>query len=274
MSERELPEAPEPLPVPTIDAHTHLASTVERVGLSVAEVLGMAAAAGVTRVVDVGCDVASSAESILFAQTYPQVISCIAIHPNDAARLGPQVDAGLDELEKLIPGARGIGETGLDYYRTRDTGGQALQRHAFARHIAWAKEHALPLVIHDRDAHGDILDVLDAETGPDKVMMHCFSGDADFAKRCLDRGAWLSFPGTVTFKANEALREALDIAPLDRILVETDAPYLTPMPHRGKPNGPYLIPYTVRFMAERRRVDVAELSAQLAANAVALFGEW
>ncbi|MDR1432441.1 MAG: TatD family hydrolase, partial [Propionibacteriaceae bacterium] len=251
----QLPVAPAPLPVSVIDAHTHLASTAERIRRPVAEILEMASAVGVSKVVDVGCDVYSSAESVGFAERFPTVVSCVAIHPNDAARLGDGLDAGLAELEALIAGSpkvRGVGETGLDYYRTTDPAGQARQKLAFARHIGWAKEHQLPLVVHDRDAHADILAMLDSEGAPDKVMMHCFSGDADFAQACMERGFWLSFPGTVTFKANEPLREALDIAAADRILVETDAPYLTPMPNRGKPNGPYLIPDTVRFMAARR----------------------
>ena len=180
-------------------------------------------------------------------------------------------------LEQLVTASarvRGIGETGLDYFRTREADGQARQKHAFAAHIAWAKAHDLALVIHDRDAHDDILDVLDAEGPPERVQMHCFSGDAGFARRCLDRGFWLSFPGTVTFKANTALREALLVTPDDRLLVETDAPYLTAMPHRGKPNSSYLMPHTVRFLAECRGVDLAGLCAQLAANASAVFGEW
>jgi TatD DNase family protein len=276
LAERNLPPLPEPLAVPTIDAHTHLSSTVERVGLSVAELLELAGASGITKVVDVGCDLESAVESIEFADEHPQVVSCISIHPNDAAR-SRDLEADLAQLEAMLstsPRIRGVGETGLDYYRTTDARGKDKQRLAFARHIAWAKERGLPLVIHDRDAHADILAVLDAEGAPDKVMMHCFSGDADFARACLERGFWLSYPGVITYNANEFLREAFDITPADRMLVETDAPYLTPVPHRGRPNGSYLIPHTVRFMAERRQVDPDELSAQLAANAHALFGEW
>jgi len=268
-----LPPLPEPLGVPVIDAHTHLASTSRHAGLAPAVLVDLAASVGVVRIVDVGTDVPSSRETIELARTHPGVIACVAIHPNDAARLGPRMDAGLRDLEALIgPDVHGIGETGLDYYRTTDPDAQARQKDAFAAHIAWAKRWGLPLVIHDRDAHDDILDVLDAEGAPEKVMMHCFSGDADFARRCLDRGAWLSFPGTVTFKPNEALREALDVTPADRVLVETDAPYLTPMPHRGKPNASCLIPHTVRFMAQRRGVPVDDLAATLYANAIALFG--
>ena len=277
MTRQPLPPAPEPLPAPITDAHTHLASTQRYSGLAVSDNLAAARAVGVTRVVDVGTDVASSAETVALAEQHPEVVACVAIHPNDAARLGASLDDQWDALAALVGTSdriRGIGETGLDYFRTREPDGIARQRHAFAAHIALAKQHGLALVIHDRDAHDDILDVLDAEGAPERVMMHCFSGDAGFARRCLDRGFWLSFPGTVTFKPNEPLREALDLTPSDRVLVETDAPYLTPMPLRGKPNAPYLLPHTVRFLAERRGVPVAELCAQLAANATALFGDW
>ena len=277
MTRQPLPPAPAPLPAPTTDAHTHLASTWRYSGLTVADNLAAARAVGVTRVVDVGTDLASSTETIALAEQHPEVVACIAIHPNDAARLGDTLDSELAALAALAgtsPRIRGIGETGLDYFRTREPEGLARQKQSFAAHIALAKQHGLALVIHDRDAHDDILDVLDAEGAPERVMMHCFSGDGEFARRCLARGFWLSFPGTVTFKANEPLREALDLTPSDRMLVETDAPYLTPMPLRGKPNAPYLLPHTVRFLAERRGVDVAELCHQLAANATALFGAW
>ncbi len=274
---RELPPTPEPLPAPTTDAHTHAGSVVEFCGLTEADALAAAAAVNVTRLVEVGTDVESSRAAIALAEAFPQVVASIAIHPNDAARAGASLPAQLDELAALLgtsPRIRGVGETGLDYFRTTDAEGRARQRDAFAAHVAWAKEHDLALVIHDRDAHAEILDVLDAEGSPQRVQLHCFSGDAGFARDCLDRGYYLSFPGTVTFKANEALREALDLTPDDRLLVETDAPYLTPLPFRGRPNSSYLLPYTVRFIAERRGTDLAELCRRLADNASALFGDW
>ncbi|MEN0070139.1 MAG: TatD family hydrolase [Propionicimonas sp.] len=276
MSRPDLPPSPEPLPAPTTDAHTHLTSTREYSGLSPADAVARARAVGVTRLVDVGTDVASSAQAVGLARELPGVVAAIAIHPNDAARLGERLDDDLDRLAGYATdtGVRAVGETGLDYFRTRDAVGQALQRHAFAAHIALARQHDLALVIHDRDAHDDVVDVLDAEGAPDRVMMHCFSGDAGFARRCLDRGFWLSFPGTVTFKPNEPLREAFDLTPADRLLVETDAPYLTPVPLRGKPNASYLMPLTVRFLAERRGVDLAALCTRLADNATAVFGQW
>jgi TatD DNase family protein len=272
-----LPPLPERLPAPTTDAHTHALSTLEFSGLPVDEALAMATAVNVTRIVEVGTDVESSAAAIALAEQYPQVVAAVALHPNDAARLGDRLPAELDRLAALVGSSdrvRAVGETGLDYFRTTEAAGQALQKAAFAAHIAWAKQHGLALVIHDRDAHDDILSVLDAEGAPERVQLHCFSGDATFARACLDRGYWLSFPGTVTFKANEPLREALDVTPLDRLLVETDAPYLTALPHRGKPNSSYLMAHTVRFIAERKGVDLAELCSVLAANASAVFGEW
>lgn len=273
----QLPPLPQPLPAPTTDAHTHAGSTAGYSGLATADALAAARAVNVTRIVEVGTDVASCVVAIALAAEHPAVVAAVAIHPNDAARLGDRLPAELDRLAALVGSSdrvRAVGETGLDYYRTTDSDGRAQQREAFAAHIALAKQHDLALVIHDREAHAEILDVLDAEGPPERVQMHCFSGDADFARACLDRGFWLSFPGTVTFKPNEALREAIDLTPADRLLVETDAPYLTPMPHRGRPNSSYLLPHTVRFIAERRGADLAELCAQLAANASAVFGDW
>lgn len=273
----ELPPLPEALPAPTTDAHTHALSTAAFSGLSVPEALDLAAQVGVSRIVEVGTDVPSSMAAIKLAEQYPQVVASVAIHPNDAARLGPGLPDELDRLAALVGSSdrvRGVGETGLDYFRTKDVEGQARQKQAFAAHIGWAKEHDRALVIHDRDAHRDILDVLAGEGSPERVQLHCFSGDAEFARACLDRGYWLSFPGTVTFKANAALREALDLTPVDRLLVETDAPYLTPMPYRGRPNSSYLVPLVVRYIAERRGLDLAELCRQLAANASQVFGEW
>lgn len=255
---RPLPPAPEPLPAPVTDSHTHLESTRAFSGLEVADAIAAAAAVGVTRMVEVGVDVSSSLEAVRIAATNPAVIASVAIHPNEAARLGDRLPAELDRLALLVgaPKVHAVGETGLDYFRTKDASGQALQKTSFAAHIAWAKAHDLALVIHDRDAHADIVEVLDAEGWPARVVMHCFSGDAGFARVCLDRGAWLSFPGTVTFKPNADLREAALLTPTDRLLVETDAPYLTPVPWRGKPNSPYLLPLTVRFLAELRGADL------------------
>jgi len=270
------PAPPEPLPSPVTDAHTHLPSSTVKGGLSADQAVPLAASVNVTRLVDVGCDVASSREAIGNAENHPGVVATVALHPNDAAR-SASLDEDLRVIEALATASdrvRGVGETGLDFYRTTDAAAQARQRVSFAAHIAFAKTNGLALVIHDRDAHEAILDVLDAEGWPERVQFHCFSGDAAFARRCLAHDAFLSFPGTITYKGNDDLREALRVTPLDRLLVETDAPYLTPVPHRGKTNASYLVPVTVRFMAAERGEPLDALCAALHANASTLFGDW
>ncbi len=270
-----MPELPEPLPYAVVDAHTHLDSVTERTGMPVEANLALAAAVNVERLVDVGTDVASSRRCVEIAAAQPRVVANVAIHPNDIARHPELVDAGLAEIERLAnagPHVRGVGETGLDYFRTLDASDQARQRDAFAAHIAIAKSAGVTLVIHDRDAHDDVLDVLAAHDLPDRVVMHCFSGDAEFAKRCVDLGFWLSFPGVVTYKANAHLREALAVTPRERVLVETDAPYLTAVPARGRPNASYLLAHTVRFVAEQRGWALEGACHQLTQNAFDAFG--
>ncbi len=270
----DLPERPRPLPGPVVDTHCHLDMTERYSGLDTDTALEWAAGVGVTRVVQIGCDVAGSRWAVAAAERWPNLVAGVAIHPNDAARLGAGLGEALAVVEELAghPRVRAVGETGLDHYRTREAEGHARQRDAFAAHIALATTYGRTLVIHDRDAHADVLDVLDAEGVPDRVVMHCFSGDVDFARACLDRGAYLSFAGPVTFKPNAALRVALAATPLDRVLVETDAPYLTPMPFRGRPNASYLVPHTVRSMAETLGVDLETLCHALTDNALAAFG--
>ena len=270
----ELPPLPDPLPVPVVDSHCHLDSTQAKSGLAPEDAIRLAAEVGVTRIVQIGCDPDGCRWAVQAAERWPSVIAGVAIHPNDAARMGTDLMPGLELVEALAqhPRVRAVGETGLDYFRTTDAAGQAVQREAFATHIALAKAFDKTLVVHDRDAHDDILDVLDSEGWPDRVVMHCFSGDDHFARACLDRGAHLSFAGTVTFKTNDQLRAALAVAPLDRVLVETDAPYLTPMPLRGKPNASYLIPHTARFLATTLDIGLERICQALNDNADAAFG--
>jgi TatD DNase family protein len=273
----DLPPSPEPLPAPVVDSHCHLDYTEEFSGLEPEEAIRRAAAVGVTRIVQVGCDVPSSRWAVAAAERWPSLVAAVALHPNDAARLGAGLADGLAAIQALAghPRVRALGETGLDFYRTPEAEGQARQREAFAAHIQLARAYNKTLVIHDRDAHAAVLDVLDGEGAPPRVVMHCFSGDAAFARACLDRGAHLSFAGTVTFKNNPHLREALAITPLDRVLTETDAPYLTPTPLRGRPNASYLIPHTARFLAETLGLELAVLCRALDANAeVAFGGSW
>jgi TatD DNase family protein len=270
----ELPALPVPLPAPVVDSHCHLDSTQAHSGLQPEEAIRMAADVGVTRIVQIGCDPDGCRWAVGAADRWSSVIAGVAIHPNEAARMGPELVPGLELVESLAEHrrVRAVGETGLDYYRTPEAAGQAVQRDAFAAHIAFAKASDKTLVIHDRDAHEDILDVIDSEGAPTRIVMHCFSGDEHFAKACLDRGAYLSFAGPITFKANQQLRDALLTTPRDRILVETDAPYLTPMPLRGKPNASYLIPHTARFLAATLEIDLESICQALNDNADAAFG--
>ncbi len=277
LAERGLPPAPAPLPASVVDAHTHLdaaAAYQGGSGLTALEALAVADSVGVERVVQVGCDAKDSAWAVDFAHDNPHVVATVALHPNEVARHPERVEAGLATIARLArdPHVRGIGETGLDYYRTTDPADQARQRDAFAAHLDIARERGLTVVIHDRDAHDDILDVLAAGPLPDRVVMHCFSGDADFARRCAHLGFWLSFPGTVTYPANGALRAALAATPRTRLLVETDAPYLTPVPARGRPNSPYLLAHTVRYVAEHRGWNLIDTCRLLTANAFEAFG--
>ncbi len=272
-----LPPLPPALPVATVDAHTHLDSTQRYSGLRVSDSAALAAQVGVDRIVQIGCDLESAQWSAQLAAANPNIIAAVSIHPNDSARMSDdQLSAAWRSIDAIAgsgPHIRAVGETGLDYYRTRDAEGIARQQWMFRRHIESANSHDRTLVIHDREAHDDILRVLDSEGWPDRVIFHCFSGDADFARRCLAHdGTWLSFAGNVTYKANRELRDALALAPVERILVETDAPYLTALPHRGKANAPYLLAHTVRFIAEHKGIELADACTRLARNAEDAYG--
>jgi TatD DNase family protein len=278
MAPTERPPLPEPLPHPVVDNHCHLdiARGPDGDGLSVEEAIADAAKVGVTRIVQIGCDLPGARWAVQAAGKYDALVAGVALHPNEAPRLAAQgmLDEALAEIEALAAGServRAVGETGLDYFRTGEDG-RAAQHEAFRAHIDLAKRLGKTLVIHDRDAHEDVLRLLDEEGVPDRVVMHCFSGDAAFARECLDRGAWVSFAGTVTFKNAAPLCEALAVTPLDRILVETDAPYLTPTPYRGRPNASYLVPHTVRAMAEQLEIDLVELCRAVDRNTERAFG--
>jgi TatD DNase family protein len=259
------PPLPEPLRVPVADAHTHL----DLLEVPVEESIAAAVSVGVTRLMTIGVDVASSQWGAEAAAAYDEVFAGVAIHPNEANAAS---DDALGEIARLaaLPQVRAIGETGLDFYRHTAT--REMQGTSFRAHLDIAKSVGKPVMIHDRDAHAEILHVLDAHGAPDVVVFHCFSGDAAFARECVERGYVLSFAGTVTFANAPQLREALALTPLDQILVETDAPFLTPTPFRGRPNAPYLIPVTVRAMAAVKDVTEDEMAAALAANAERCFG--
>jgi TatD DNase family protein len=266
------------------DAHTHLDLVLEEARsracengtgpATVAEAVATAAAAGVDRLVQVGVDVPTSRWAVAVAREHPAIVATVAVHPNEAPRLS-DVDAALAEIDALAadPRVRGVGETGLDAFRTGPDG-RAAQEKSFRGHIEIAKRHGKALVIHDRDAHEQILRVLDDAGAPDAVVLHCFSGDERFAAECVRRGFVLSFAGTVSFKSATALRLAAAVTPPEQMLVETDAPYLTPMPYRGRPNAPYLIPLTVRALAAATGTPEEAVCAAVSATGERVFGPW
>jgi TatD DNase family protein len=271
------PPAPEPLPVPVMDNHTHLDFPNAEVAVDVAAALDAAEAAGVQGAVQVGCDLESSRFTVRAVELDRRLLGAVAIHPNDApdyAQRGELEDA-LAEIESLAshPRIRAIGETGLDFFRTEGEG-LAHQRYSFRRHIDIAKRLDLTLQIHDRDAHDDVVQVLREEGPPERVVFHCFSGDEALARICNGEGWYMSFAGTITFKNAANLRSALAIAEPARVLVETDAPFLTPHPFRGRPNASYLIPYTVRTMAELTGTELSDLCGQIAENSLRAYGSW
>ncbi|WP_020579763.1 TatD family hydrolase [Actinopolymorpha alba] len=278
--DRSRPEPPPPLRVPVADSHCHLdiADGPDGSWLSAEDAIARAAAVGVPHIVQIGCDLPGARWAVEAADRYPALLAGVALHPNEVPVLAAagELDAALAEIDRLAgasPRVRAIGETGLDHFRTSEEGWK-VQEDGFRAHIELAKRHDKALVIHDRDAHADVLRVLAEEGSPDRVLMHCFSGDADMARECVRRGYYLSFAGTVTFKNAASLREALATVPLGRVLVETDAPYLTPSPYRGRPNASYLIPLTVRHMAEVKGVDEADLCTAIAAATNEVFGSW
>lgn len=269
------PDPPERLDVAVYDNHCHLEIVDGDDPLSFDEQLARAEAVGIAGVVQASGDVESSRWAVWAAEHDPRVLAAVAIHPNEApayAEAG-RLDEAIAVIDELAahPRVRAIGETGLDFFRT-DAEGLPAQYRSFEAHIALAKKHGVAMQIHDRDAHDEVFSVLDREGAPDRTVFHCFSGDADMARTAADRGYYLSFAGNITFKNAQNLRDALAVTPRDRILVETDAPFLTPVPHRGRPNAPYLVPITVRFMAAHLGIPVADLSAQIAANTREVYG--
>jgi TatD DNase family protein len=284
---RAAPPAPEPLRVPVADSHTHL----DMQSGSVEEALAAAASVGVTTLVQVGCDLAGSRWAAETAAAHPDIHAAVALHPNEAPRIvhgdpdgwsrqgarpgggDAALDEALAEIDRLaaLDHVKGVGETGLDHFRTGPEG-MAAQERSFRAHIEIAKRHGKALVIHDREAHADVLRILKEEGAPERTVFHCYSGDAEMAGICARAGYFMSFAGNVTFKNAQNLRDAVAVAPPELLLVETDAPFLTPAPHRGRPNAPYLVPVTVRAMAAVRGVEEDVLATALAANTARAFG--
>lgn len=270
---------------------------------TVVDHLMRAAEVGVTRVVQVGCDLPSIAwtGALLDELDGPaglpgaRVVAGVAIHPNEAV-----LHAGVREVapDGLAPAPRGhhevslddaiaqvaafaaarrqvrvIGETGLDFFRAGERG-RAVQREAFRAHVALAKELGLVLQIHDRDAHADVVEVLLADGAPERTVFHCFSGDAELARLCAEHGWYLSFAGPVGYPASADLRAALHETPLERVLLETDAPYLPAHPWRGRPNAPYLLPVTGAQVASELGLDLGTLCARVSRTSEDLYGPW
>jgi TatD DNase family protein len=298
--ERGFPQDPEPLPVPVADNHTHLDAIgdvlPDDVAVpSVAEHVARAGAAGVDRMVQVGCDLGSARWTDLVVRENRAIVGAVAIHPNEATlhagvdEIGPDgltpapearhavsLDHAISEIADLARGndrIRAVGETGMDLFRTGPRGEQ-VQRESFRAHISLAKELGVALQIHDRDAHAQVVEVLLADGAPERTVFHCFSGDADMARLCAEHGWYLSFAGPVTYRSNDQLREALRAVPLELVLVETDAPYLTPHPFRGQPNAPYAVAHTVRAMAEMLARPLEEVCAVVSDTSDQVYGPW
>lgn len=278
-SKRDLsyPDLPEPLRVGTYDNHTHLEIADGENPMDYREHLELANQVGILGGVQVGGSVETSKWSAAIAAIEPRLVAAVALHPNVAAEYQTlaELDQAIAEIAKLAaqPRVRAIGETGLDYFRT-EAERVFLQQHSFEEHIQIAKENDLALQIHDRDAHEDVVGTLLKVGAPERTVFHCFSGDAELAAILKEHGWYASFAGTVTFKKNQALRDALSVLPKELILVETDAPFLTPEPYRGRPNSPYLIPLTVRKMAEVCLLTEDEMAAQISSNTEAVYGSW
>jgi TatD DNase family protein len=276
----EYPPLPEALTVGVYDNHTHLeiSDGVPGEQLDYREHLDRASSVGVRGVVQVGGDLETSRWSAEIAAREPRVLAAVALHPNEVPTYAAAgtLDAALAEIDELAgrPRVRAVGETGLDFFRTSEDADRAAQVRSFEAHIEMAKRHNIALQIHDRDAHAEVIATLRRVGAPERTVFHCFSGDAEMARLCADNGWYLSFAGTVTFKNATGLREALEVIPRSRILVETDAPYLTPHPYRGRPNSPYLIPLTLRAMAAHLETDVTMLAAQVSTTTEEVYGRW
>lgn len=272
------PPAPQPLPIAVADNHTHL--DISRDGApapDVSSVIAEAKAVGVDRMIQIGCDLEAARFTERIVPQHPELLGGVALHPNEAPKLAEmgELDAAYAEIERIMrqPKMVVVGETGLDYFRTGPEG-VAVQQASFRWHIDLAKRLNKALQIHDRDAHDDVMHILAEEGAPERTVLHCFSGGVEMARECVERGYFISVAGVVTFKNARELREALAQVPLENLLVETDAPYLTPSPHRGAQNAPYLVPLTVRALAEVKNVGVTELCAALNANTERAYGAW
>jgi TatD DNase family protein len=257
------------LPAPALDSHCHL----DMMKVPVEQVLAEAQTVGIRRMVTIGCDLPSSRWAADCAGAHRDIYAAVAIHPNETEKAGDAATV-LAEIEALarLPQVRAIGETGLDYYR--EWAAPGVQQDWFRAHIDIAKRTGKALMIHDREAHDDVLRILAEQGPPDKVIFHCFSGDERMAKQCAEAGYVMSFAGNLTFGSAQPLRDAASVAPAGLLLAETDAPFLTPVPHRGKSNAPWLTAFTLRKLAEVKGMDLADLCDDVTATAERVFGAW
>ncbi len=278
---RDLDRKPGPLPIPlnskTVDSHAHLEliHNSEPDSPLLKEILDEAASVGIDRVVQVGYSAEQSIWWVKCAEAFiGRVLAAVALHPNEAPVVD-DLEKDLQVIQELAknPRVRAIGETGLDFFRTPPEL-QEKQKYSFRRHIAIAKENNKALIIHDRDAHRAVLDLLMEEGAPEKTIFHCFSGDLEMAKECVSKGYFLSFAGTVTFKNAPELRQAAEFVPIELMLVETDSPFLCPMPNRGALNTPAQIPNTLRVIADVRGISADYLAAAISENSERIFGKF
>ena len=274
--DRQPAPLPEPLNVKCVDAHAHIEIITNSApdAPEIGKVLADAKSVGIDRIVQVGYSAEQSEWGVKLAEHWPNILAAVALHPNEAPVV-EDLEEDLSKIEELAthPRVRAIGETGLDFFRT-EPALQERQKYSFRRHIDLAKRVDKALVIHDRDAHRAVLDLLVEEGAPEKTIFHCYSGDAEMARECIEKGYILSFAGTLTFKNAPALREAVKLVPIDQLLVETDSPFLAPMPHRGSLNTPAQIPTILRFMADERGEDVDDLATAISNNCERLFGSF
>jgi TatD DNase family protein len=275
--DRQPAPLPEALPTPCVDSHAHLeiVTNTEPDHPEIKRILDEASSVGIDRIVQVGYSAEQSQWSVRCAEKWnTQVLAAVALHPNEAPVV-EDLEKDLSIINELAghPRVRAIGETGLDFFRT-EPALQDKQKYSFKKHIEIAKIHKKALVIHDRDAHRAVLDTLDEVGAPDITIFHCYSGDTQMAKECIEKGYVLSFAGTVTFKNAPQLREAVKLVPHNQLLVETDSPFLAPMPHRGSLNTPAQIPNILRFIAAERSEDLVSLTQAISENANRIFGSF
>ena len=277
-SKRLYPALPEPLEVGTYDNHTHLEIADGDEPLSLAQHIEMMQQVNMLGAVQVGVTLESSKYSAEIAACEPMLLAAVAIHPNEAPLYGSlnELDDAILEIAELakLPRVRAVGETGLDYFRTQGDEALSMQQHSFEQHIAIAKEFDLALQIHDRDAHADVVATLLKVGAPERTVFHCYSGNLELAQICKENGWFLSFAGNVTFKKNQHLRDSLLAVDPSQLLIETDAPFLTPEPLRGRPNAPYLVPHTLRFVAALMHWSDNDLALQLNRNTQNVYGSW